>query len=450
MGVIEYQAGITMMVEYRKSHDTKISFDATASDFIGEGSGVPSAFSSFGLDGELRSKPDLGAPGGNILSVYPRAKGSYAVLSGTSMSSSYIAGSHALYMQAKKSKPRGDEIRKVLKNTASISRDYQTSEISSAAKQGSGLVNVLNAVLTTTSISPDHIDLLDTVHFKKSVKIEIKNSGKYTQTYTLSHVPVNALSSYYPPGKTTPLGTPIAAGIWATVKFSSTKVKIAAGKSAKVTLTFQEPAGKTLDFLVYSGFVVATPSTKDGIAVHVPYTGMKGDVGKVPIMDKDEGLPGLSTPTGIDTFPAMVGISGDDLSWNRMSPGYLFDLTSDLPPFIPVIVARLESHTPDLTIRVFNTDTGKFEGFLFNYHSGSAVGPSGRTPAKVDVDGVFDYKYWTWYGYVVNTESPSAKERLLPSGTYTIVVAAQRKLSKGNYPVDFEVNDLGSYRIKTA
>ncbi|KAI9234809.1 MAG: peptidase S8/S53 domain-containing protein, partial [Podila humilis] len=165
---------------------SRITWSKGPSTFTIENGGSPSVFSSFGLDGELRSKPDLAAPGGNILSTYTLADGGYTVLSGTSMASPYIAGAHALYMQAKNAKSHGDEIRRVFKNTATISSNHGSKTKASAAKQGAGLINVLSAIMTTTSISPDHIDLLDSKHFKKSVKISIKNHGKHTETYTLS------------------------------------------------------------------------------------------------------------------------------------------------------------------------------------------------------------------------------------------------------------------------
>jgi minor extracellular serine protease Vpr len=59
-----------------------------------------SSFSSWGLAPDLTLKPDIAAPGGFIRSTYPRFLGTYANISGTSMSSPHVAAGVALYLQA--------------------------------------------------------------------------------------------------------------------------------------------------------------------------------------------------------------------------------------------------------------------------------------------------------------------------------------------------------------
>ncbi|KAG6038612.1 hypothetical protein E4U19_000077 [Claviceps sp. Clav32 group G5] len=59
------------------------------------------AFSSWGPTFEMRSKPQYGAIGGTVLSTFPRTKGSYAVLSGTSMACPQAAGIIALIRQVR-------------------------------------------------------------------------------------------------------------------------------------------------------------------------------------------------------------------------------------------------------------------------------------------------------------------------------------------------------------
>ncbi|KAF9182447.1 hypothetical protein BGZ51_000691 [Haplosporangium sp. Z 767] len=425
MASIENKAGDAVLAAHKKNPATALTWSKEASSFMIEGGGAPSDFSSFGLDGDLRSKPDISAPGGNILSTYPLAKSGYAVLSGTSMATPYVAGAHALYMQAKKSKPNGDVIRQVLKNTATMSTNTGSKSMASVAKQGAGLINVLNAITTTTSIYPDHIDLLDTVNLKKTVKITIKNTGKKTETYTLSHVPADALN-FYSEGAY-PTGSPKIEDDYATVSFSQSKVKIQPGKSAKVTLRFKQPKkGNAAQFPIYSGFVVATPQ-KGNVPVHIPYTGLKGDVSKVPIMDTTKG------------FPAALHVDGEG-NLHDIAKDYKFDMVKNRPVFL----TRLGSHTPNFTIRVFD-DKKVFRGFVNTLNAGSAVGWSGRQ-LDTDDENKMVFTPWIWTGKVLPTANTTAPITL-PSGTYEIVVASQKKLTKGAYPADYEVFNLGSIRF---
>jgi hypothetical protein len=435
---VDYSSGLALIAAWKANPAGAFIWGgAVTSEFPNPDGGGPSSFSSYGLDGELRSKPDVGAPGGKILSAYPIAQGGYSVLSGTSMATPYIVGANALYMESKGSKSLGADIRKVFKNTATFSRGPGSIIVDSAIKQGAGLVNVLNAIRATSSITPDHIDLLDTVNFKRTADITITNSGTAAETYTLSHVAADTLNFYYVAG-TFPQGKPLVSKDQATVSFSSNQVQIAAGQSATVTLTFTEPSsGDASQFPLYSGFVVATPATAGAIAVHVPYTGMKGDVRNVPMMDTASG------------FPEMMMVSASGRSLVSIPRNVAFDLTHPGATVVPVILTRLGSHSPDLTIRVY-TDKNQFAGFMSSPTKGPAFGTSGR---QMNIDAETNEKEFSgfdWEGeiYLVENATTTAHQ-IVPSGTYNIVVAAQKKFTKGKYPDDFEVYKLGSLTVKT-
>ncbi|GJJ78411.1 hypothetical protein EMPS_10770 [Entomortierella parvispora] len=429
MGSIEFQAGLDLLATYKKNPKATFTWNKGEALFAVEGGGAPSDFSSIGIDGELRSKPDLGAPGGNILSTYPLALGGYTLMSGTSMATPYVAGAHALYMQAKHAKPHGDVIRKVFKNTATISKNYGSKTFTSAAKQGAGLINVLNAITTTTSITPDHIDLLDTRHFIKKATISIKNEGKHTETYTLSHETADAYNSYSS-NNSFPNPIPVIEADYAGVSFSSKTVKIAAGKTVKVSVHFTEPSkGKASQWPIYSGFVVATPKSKNGVAVHVPYVGVKGDISKVPIIDTE------NTP-----FPAVYEIESGDLY--NLPKNFKFDLNK----YLPTIVTRIGSHSPDFTIRVRDAKH-KFVGFINTINLGAGFGYRGRD-SNIDEDtGEKANSLWVWDGTVYANEDLTLTPTVVPAGVYTLDVAAQRKFTKGSFPADYEVYEVGTITI---
>lgn len=439
IAAVDYASGLALIAAWKANPAGVFVWGGAASmEFPNPNGEGPSRFSSYGLDGELRSKPDVGAPGGKILSAFPIAKGGYGVQSGTSMATPYIVGANALYMESKGSKPHGAEIRKAFKNTATFSRGPGSVVVDSALKQGSGLVNVFNAIRTTSSITPDHIDLLDTVNFKRTADITITNSGAAAETYTLSHVAADTLNFYYVANNPFPQGEPLVSKDQATVSFSSNQIQVAAGQSATVTLTFTEPSsGDASQFLFYSGFVVATPAIAGGITVHVPYTGMKGDIRNVPMMDTASGFPSLM----------MVSASGRSLV--SIPRNVAFDLTRPGATVVPVVLTRLGSHSPDLTIRVY-TDKNQFAGFMSSPSKGPAFGASGR---QMNIDAETNEKEFSgfdWEGeiYLVKNATTTAHQ-IVPSGTYSIVVAAQKKFTKGKYPDDFEVYKLGSLTVKT-
>ncbi|KAF9943317.1 hypothetical protein BGZ65_001109, partial [Modicella reniformis] len=148
--------------------------------------------------------------------------------------------------------------------------------------------------MTKATITPDHINLLDTNHLQSTVQITLQNTGNTSESYTFSHVPADALNSYPSKNVTFPLPDPIIETDYAEVVFSQSKVDLPAGQSAVVTLRFQEPKnGSAEQFPIYSGYIVATPDSQGGVAVHVPYTGLKGDISKVPIMDTSLEFPAV-------------------------------------------------------------------------------------------------------------------------------------------------------------
>ena len=125
--------------------------------------GALSTFTSWGPTFEGDNKPQLGSPGGNILSTYPVAKGSYAVLSGTSMACPLVAGSLALIAQV-----RGTFDPAELENLLSANANPQLFNdgasfyefLAPVQQQGGGLVQVLDAAYATVILSPSSLAVL--------------------------------------------------------------------------------------------------------------------------------------------------------------------------------------------------------------------------------------------------------------------------------------------------
>jgi len=124
---------------------------------------------SYGPSNDFYFKPAVAAPGGNILSTVPVALGSYAVLSGTSMATPFVAGSAALLLAAKgKSRDVVLSARTLFETTSKGIPSSKTDgdPLQTLTQQGAGLIDVYNAIHTTTIASPGELILNDTAHFK--------------------------------------------------------------------------------------------------------------------------------------------------------------------------------------------------------------------------------------------------------------------------------------------
>ena len=120
-----------------------------------------SSFSSWGFTPDLRLKPEVAAPGGNIYSSVPG--GTYEFMSGTSMATPQMAGVSAVVLQRVQNDPlfasmsareKVDVVQNLIMGTAAPIADplQDTGDPYSPRKQGSGLANVLAA--TTSSVYP--------------------------------------------------------------------------------------------------------------------------------------------------------------------------------------------------------------------------------------------------------------------------------------------------------
>jgi len=120
--------------------------------------GLMSDFSSWGTTPSLELKPEITAPGGQIYSTLQN--NNYGIMSGTSMAAPHVTGGSALVMQYLKSDDRykdlsaGEQARLakvLLMNTAEVLYDEYDC-IYSPRKQGSGLMNLYDAVSTPVRV----------------------------------------------------------------------------------------------------------------------------------------------------------------------------------------------------------------------------------------------------------------------------------------------------------
>ena len=303
-----------------------------------------SSFSSYGPGPDLALKPDLGAPGGFIRSTYPVEQGSYATVSGTSMSSPHVAGAVALLLEAKPNTPAGT-VRTIFQNTADPKAQAGAPDaLDNVHRQGGGMLDIPGAIQANARVEPSKLALGESQAGPATRTLALRNTTNTPRTYQLTHAPARAT------GPDTFDVTQHDAP--ATVAFTSagnpvTQVTVPGGGTATVTATVTAPASLA-DRGVYGGYLTFTDTQNPGQVLRVPYSGFKGDYQSIPVL--------TPTPNG---FPWLARWDGDDF---RKAPpaASAFSLTDD--ENIPYVLAHLDHPVRRLRIDVFQAGTGRAWG----------------------------------------------------------------------------------------
>ncbi|MFC2777842.1 MAG: S8 family serine peptidase, partial [Pauljensenia sp.] len=151
------QADGQAMLEAADHHLTMAQGQVLPQSSIYEASG----FSAWGVSPDLRLKPEIAAPGGNVFSAIPN--GAYEQTSGTSMATPQMAGISAIVLQRVENDPlfasmsareKADVVQNLIMGTARplADADQSSGVLYSPRKQGAGLVDALAA--TTSSVYP--------------------------------------------------------------------------------------------------------------------------------------------------------------------------------------------------------------------------------------------------------------------------------------------------------
>ena len=300
-----------------------------------------SEFSSWGVSPDLRLKPEIAAPGGNVFSAIPN--GAYEQTSGTSMATPQMAGISAIVLQRVQSDPmfasmsarqKADVVQNLIMGTARPLTDAaQTSgALYSPRKQGAGLVDALAA--TTSSVYPTVVGAAEPSRPKADLgdgtkgwhfDVTLHNLGATPATYELSS---QALSEIVDGGfftehssdwrgrgvEVTYSGAASASAEGATVTVpalgeATVGVDIVPGSEFASYVADNTPNGTFLD-----GFVRFASKAEGQPDLAVPYLGFYGDWGKAPIFDA------LASTGGAHTRASEIvnGTTGDSLGYNPL------------------------------------------------------------------------------------------------------------------------------------
>ena len=408
-----------------------------------------SEFSSWGVSPDLRLKPEIAAPGGNVFSAIPN--GAYEQTSGTSMATPQMAGISVIVLQRVQSDPlfasmsardKADVVQNLIMGTARPLTDAaQTSgALYSPRKQGAGLVDALAA--TTSSVYPTVAGAAEPSRPKADLgdgttgwhfDVTLHNLGAAPATYELSS---QALSEIVDGGfftehssdwrgrgvEVTYSGAASASAEGATVTVpalgeATVGVDVMPGSEFASYVADNTPNGTFLD-----GFVRFASKTDGQPDLAVPYLGFYGDWGKAPIFDA------LASTGGAHTRASEIvnGSTGDSLGYNPLIK--VADRTGKPNPQRYVISRSAASGAP--TVLEPRTGTLRSVHALTSTYTNEA----GET-----VFSVTNHRNWksiyltsteenTWVeAYHDSTAFDANAEKFarMPDGAYKLTIAAQ-------------------------
>ena len=300
-----------------------------------------SEFSAWGVSPDLRLKPEIAAPGGEVFSSIP--DGAYEQSSGTSMATPQMAGVSTIVLQRVQSDPlfasmsarqKADVVQNLIMGTARPLTDaaQTTGALYSPRKQGAGLVDALAA--TTSSVYPTVVGAPEQSRPKADLGDGTKGWHFDVTLHNLSGVPATyelssqALSEIVDGGfftqhssdwrgrgvEITYSGAASASAEGATVTVpasgeATVGIDITPGSEFASYVADNTPNGTFLD-----GFVRFASKTASQPDLAVPYLGFYGDWGKVPIFDA------LASDGGAHTRASAIvnGKTGDSLGYNPL------------------------------------------------------------------------------------------------------------------------------------
>lgn len=389
--------------------------------------GLMSGFSSYGLAPDLSFKPQIGAPGGGIVSTYPLGLGGAATLSGTSMSAPHVAGLSALVLQAIPTAALGRTSALVSRNAPPqinmLTRLMNTAKpktwsgnpalgfLEPSFRQGAGMADVVAAVQSEQFVVPGQIAAGESEAGPKTERLTIRNDSTAPVTYTL--------------GYTGSISTgPNAAGASAwtiggfytsptSVAFSQGTVTVPAKGMATVDATITvNPAGYPLRGL-YGGYITLTP-TGIGTPLVVPYAGLVGDYQSTTLLN--------ATANG---FPWLTWLDGT--TYRRCVPGAATCSFTMASGGIPYVLFSLQHQARTLKLEAVDATTGASRGVISEEHyTTRATTPSG------------------WWAYNWDGTTTLGVQ---PSGSYKIRLTVLKPLGDAANPAHSESWDSPAFNI---
>ncbi|ROV95580.1 hypothetical protein VSDG_05298 [Cytospora chrysosperma] len=351
VGIISANAGEAIIESIRVGSTVLADFTTINADnyFVGMpnptgAGGLPNYYTSWGPLYDLSIKPDIAAPGGDILSTYPTD--TYAVLSGTSMATPYIAGVAALYIgyyggRNTNAEYNATELMMRIISSGDSLPYFDGSTLTDygmyapIAQIGTGIINATKVLGFTTSLSYAKFELNDTQHFNQEQSVEITNGADVEVTYDYGVQDAAGFATWSPSEATViEFAELVPVEILPSVSLPAA-VTLEPGETRAVYFEFTSP--DALDSLpLYSGKILINSSLGESLAI--PYLGLAADLQQTIDDQWDAGYP-----------YAVSGLAATNISSDS---SYTFNLSTSSQDF-PKMFGRLQWGTKQVRWDIF-------------------------------------------------------------------------------------------------
>ncbi|KAI0470460.1 peptidase S8/S53 domain-containing protein [Xylariaceae sp. FL0804] len=463
-GAIEAAAGEDIVAAVAAGANVTASFNVDTAHYVGlrnaAGVGRPALYTSFGGTYDLALKPDVAAPGDQILSTYPTD--AYKVLSGTSMATPYMAGIAALWVGRNGGRAaHGPEwasslVARITSTAGAVPwadsttspTDYgfwaPTTQVGAGAVDAAKMMNYV----TEVSFAGRKIELNDTAHFTGTHTVEITNSGSDAVSYNFSLQAAAGYEAWVPavPGQDE-FAVPrlkwyaeldpveMVPG----VALPDGDFTLVPGETRTAELTFTIPPGlNSTNMPVYSGKVLISGS--NGEELGIPYFGVGCDIKETitTVWDTGSYFPYVSS-----------GYSGPRLD---VKSNFTFNLSKaeqDFPHFNTQFVWGTEELRWDIFDANYTEDDWSYppvvgeKGYIGSATSWNGTGFSGWfTPGEDSEDDIFPFPLYDlpreekgiyyWLGRLANGSQ-------IQPGSYKWRIAALRPFGLGEVTSDWDI-----------
>lgn len=407
-----------------------------------------SNFSSLGTTPDLKLKPEVTAPGGNIYSSV--LNGGYDWMSGTSMATPQLAGITAQLheyvdsdakFEGMSEQEKGAAVTQLLMSTATPIADPDVEgSYYTPRKQGAGLVNVPAATTTTVYAT------VDGAEEASRPKAELGSSAEGTWSFTVTLHNLGDAEQVFTPD-TAALSEQVADGLFqqasdnwtgkgidvsyagdaydasantVTVPAKGTAsytVTVTAGQAFKDFASANTPNGTFVD-----GFAFLKATSEGGVDLSVPFLAFYGDWGAAPAFDSTalegdyhaygsvEASP-AGTPLGVNPLDsdALALVQAGDYSQVDTSKMVVSNMAYDSAPSQLIPLTGLLRGVDNLTYTYRDSDGNAVRTYSYDYATKSYYYQTGGY--MLSADDRLGYSPF---------DGKAENGSMLPDGTYTL------------------------------